>query len=302
MLAWLTPDDQPGAPVAGLIWLPAGEDYEALPIGAYAELLFESNYEQSGVMTPEETADAFAEPGYHTARRWRQVWDAYTQKILSYHDQNLFTYWPLWEALAATRARDLAPSAFHGTLSYGTWESTGIGDGRTSVDMVGTNSRIDVYSSTLANHFPYDAGLIAGWFESDDWTVVTNRFLWNFYNGTDYYFRLRHLNQQLNFQLKSPGVAQANVVWDIPDGWSGFHHIGCSWSVAEDRFRLHVDGVEVGSQNHPGDWGGSQITAALLGSALPSSVNAFDGRMAHIGIWSIEKPDNEIAHLAISTN
>lgn len=59
--AWLTPDNPPGQNRAVVLYVPTGEEYEQAVRGALVELVNPDNWQQSGTLTPEETAAYFEE-------------------------------------------------------------------------------------------------------------------------------------------------------------------------------------------------------------------------------------------------
>jgi len=297
MLAWITPVDQPGTPVAGLVWLPNGDEYAALVMGAYAELLFDYNFEQIGGLTPEDAAAAFQEPGYHTARHWANVWNRYTQKMLALYDQGMIAYWPLWEALAATRARDFSGAAFHGTPTGGTWESGGIGDGMTALALSGSGSKVDVYSTGLRDALNGDEGHVSLWANVTNWLSGSPALI-ALRSTTAYYILIQANSGYLNFTHKSPGQTAKTISYELPGDTAGYHQVQFSWSLAGNRIAAFFDGVLVGEDTHGGTWGTSKIAQAVLGAFNATPLNPLPGSLAHVGLWDRVMSAEEIAGLA----
>jgi len=300
--AWLTPDNQPGYPVAELVWTPAGEEWESLPIGAYSELRAAYNFEKFGSVTPEEAAAAYQEPGYITAHHWRQVWNAYTQKVKAYYADGLIAYWPLWEALGATRARDLSPNGFYGTPTGATWESAGIGDGMTGVSLSGSGSKIDL-AAGLYDAFNSSEGTLLFWAKQSDWNQG-GRYLAAFRDSTSHFVSVDHATDGIiTWQFKTPAISAVQLSFDMSSLWSGgWHSLAFSWSLSTGLLIAYADGVEVAAGTHPGSWGTSKISQAVLGARNSTPTSSFIGDMAHVALWDRVLTAAEIAHLAIATN
>lgn len=69
--AWLTPDSHPVGLTCYRLYCPTGEEFESALRGAIAPLAHVWNWEQSGALTPEETADYFADANIETMK-WRR--------------------------------------------------------------------------------------------------------------------------------------------------------------------------------------------------------------------------------------
>jgi len=300
--AWLTPDNQPGYPVAGLVWTPAGEEWESLPIGAYSELRAAYNFEQFGSVTPEDAAQAYQEPGYITAHRWRQVWNAYTQKVKAYYGEGLIAYWPLWEALGATRARDFAGTS-HGTPAGATWETAGIGDGMTSITLSGTASRINVYSASLAAALSLNEGSVSVWANCVDWSPASG--VWFFSAIRTGFSNVLTVgqnggNKNIRFNFNVAGFSRL-IDYAPPVELSGWHHLALTWSRTLNRVDGYLDGAFLSTKTHPAAQVNpvDQINIGCLDNSLN---NKMAGAVAHVALWNRALTAEDIAHLAVATN
>jgi len=69
-LAWLTPDDAPGAAICRPVFIPAGLEYEAAFRGAFLLLCESYNWEEQGAQTPDDVAAAFYAAFCQTLDEW----------------------------------------------------------------------------------------------------------------------------------------------------------------------------------------------------------------------------------------
>jgi len=69
-MAWITPNDAPGAALCRPVFIPAGLDYEAAFRGAFLLLCDSDNWEVSGAQTPEDVAAAFFAAFSQTLDGW----------------------------------------------------------------------------------------------------------------------------------------------------------------------------------------------------------------------------------------
>jgi len=69
-LAWLTPEDAPGAAICRPVFIPAGLEYEAAFRGAFLLLCESYNWEEHGTQTPDDAAGAFYAALCQTLDAW----------------------------------------------------------------------------------------------------------------------------------------------------------------------------------------------------------------------------------------
>jgi len=67
---WLTPDALPSGTRCILLYVPEGDDWEAIVRGALAPLFDPASFEQYGSITPDQTAEQFQDHMMDTFIDW----------------------------------------------------------------------------------------------------------------------------------------------------------------------------------------------------------------------------------------
>lgn len=298
ILGWLTPDSLPETRQCVLLVVPPrGGDFYAMLKGALVPLFDSENYELEGTLTEEECALYWRQ--WDAQQRWLVPWNPYSVKLLRLHPTGLIAYWPLWEALAATRARDFGTNAYHGTAYGSTWETTGIGDGMTAIAIPASGARIGSFPAGLFTALNKDLGTISFWANTANWFATA--FYYHFSAVTfvpSMQFNLRKDSPNTyTFYLQPPGITGTSVTASIA-AWaaSGWHNIAATWDVAGDAI-LYLDGAEAARAAHPGSFAGAAPTMLNIGS-FADTFGSCNSTLAHVALWDHAKSAEEISEIA----
>lgn len=295
-LGWLTPDSLPANYRCALLAVPDDLDFYAMLKGAIVPLFDSRNFEMIGVVTEDEAAAYWRQWDYD--QNWIVPWNPYTIKLLRLYSAGLVAYWPLWDALGTTQARDYGPLAGRApVLGAVTFDSAGIGDGMTSLYVNVAGEYVNIYSAALAGAFNPDEGSMMIWGNADNWTAVLNQFMLSL--GTSaggYHLSLYEVFGSSVFQRTAPGSG-TSVIWGGPLA-AGQHQFVGTWSVAANRCELYIDGVFRNFTIAGASWAGALINAGRIGQKF-NTADRIVGKLAHAAIWNRVLTPIEVAQLAI---
>ena len=166
----------------------------------------------------------------------------------------------------------------------------------------GTNSDVLNNSAPFRSAFDGDEGFIFGWFRVSDvdvWSDGNNHYLFSanygFPNYAIYAYIEASPDNQITFRRNAGGQFDAvNHTTSQTDWFTA----GISWSVAEDEFKVYIDGAQVGTTQT----GLASITGSLdffIGSDLGG--NGWDGNVGLVPIWDTPITDAQDPRLSLMT-
>lgn len=222
----------------------------------------------------------------------------YHDRVLSMHAANLFAYWRLNEA-SGSSAADASGNGHTGTVTGVTWGQAGIGDGLTAGGFDGINDDVDVHSAGLASAFNGAAGTLLLWFRVADagvWTDGSWRRLLSFRvdanNSLEVY--RRSSDNDLSVTLVSGGTTRT-LTYHFASAPTGWQCVATTWSEADDKLSLYINGESQTPISYLGTWAGSLVTAHL-GSRWDDAYY-WHGDLAHVALWDCALTADEIACL-----
>lgn len=224
----------------------------------------------------------------------------YLQRILSLGSIALY---PQNEA-SGTTIVDNSGNGRNGTYSAVTLGAAGIGDGQTAASYNGTTSYGNIYSTSLRNAFDVAAGTLAAWARVANagvWTDGVNRNVIRIDSATAgnlVFIRKSATANELRVQ-RSGGAVADFVSTTTLAGVTAWFHVAITWSIANDRLRLYVNGSQVGAtQTGLGAWAGLP-NAMTIGAANTVPAEPWSGTIAYAGIWNRELTATEVQSIGV---
>jgi hypothetical protein len=224
----------------------------------------------------------------------------YWQRVKEMRAASLVAYWRLNESTGTT-AGDSSGNGYSGTAYGVTWSQAGIGDGDTAALFDGVNDYVNVYSAGLRDAFSSGEGTLMIWVRVADAGVWTDGAYRTFVNleadGNNFIRICKHsLDHWLQWLYRAGGVdKQVNKGNFSATGWLC---LGLTWDTAADQARAYLNGAQ---EDQPmtglGTWAGSLATA-VIGAVSSTPGEVFNGRIAHVALWSEALTGDEIAQLA----
>lgn len=210
------------------------------------------------------------------------------EKILALYPANLVAYW-VQDELSGAVAVDSSPRGNDGANTAVALGQPGIGDGRTSYGYDGATSFVNIHSAGLEADLDRDECSIVAWGQNNDWT------------GTGAY--LLHLADATNADRITLGAATPgadSLTWRYDVGaveksttrgsttTNEFFMMGLTISLLADEVIAYYNGLQEGPiQNGVPAWGSALgATRCCIGARLTAAVNVWNGRAAHVAIWS----------------
>ncbi len=222
----------------------------------------------------------------------------YYQKVLALGP---IAYWPLWEASGSV-AYDASGNSRNGAYpgSGVTYGQVGVGDGRTSVALDGTNGYVNAYSTSLRDAFNGSEGSIIGWAIVDsagDWTDGNiHRPLYFAVDGDNRVYIQKAVNNQLDFVYEAGNVTELHAKAVSSTDWM---FLCITWSKTADEFLAYYNGVTVGAASTTlGTWAGNLTsTTTCLGSLNTTPLQTWIGRLAHWAVFTSPLTGSQVLDL-----
>ena len=216
----------------------------------------------------------------------------YYRKIQNIFGPSLIAYWPLWDAVGSSSAKEIIadlPNTSSANITYG---NAGIGDGKTSASFNGTSSVINLLSAGLiAKTVPTEGSLFM-------WMKTSSVDIWG-NESADYAVRAIFEN---DLAVRSAG--NNTLVYSMFGGdlnglgtsatakLENWFPIALTWNWAENRARAYFKGLLDKSKTMT-DPTGQSLAALRLGSSN-GSASFWDGNLAHIFMLNREATAAEV--------
>jgi hypothetical protein len=226
----------------------------------------------------------------------------YLSKVAGIEPASLISLWPLNE-LSGTVAYDQSGNGRNGTyVNAPTLGQTGIGDGGTAPLFVpASNTRVNIYSASLAAAFNGAEGTLAFWFKaraSSVWTDGVGRFQFEITSqtaGNQVRVQKHSVNNALLWVYQAGGVSKSNSINCSATTWQ---HVAITWSKSANKAFSYLNGTQDGvTQTGLGVWAGALSTTTCL-LASDGGAQTWDGYEAFGGLWSTPLSAPQIAALA----
>jgi len=289
---WPTPEEEPGGIVCRPLFIPEGEEYEAIVRGALVQLMMKYNYVEKGAQSVETVVEAFTDSLSRTLAAWLPCYQAYAIKVISTMPENLIGYWPLWDSAGSARAADITVFHADGIASGVTFGSSGAGDGNTAAYFDSVDE-IELAVATLSSRINMDEGTLLVWLRRDNWSEALGRWYLQIYADSNNLMRLRHDEAgRIIMDRTAQGSAQS-FLYAVPGGtdWLCVVH---TWSVENSLMKLYFDGEYVAQKSATLNSFSGAPAEVTLGTGL----RAWLGKIAHVAIWDTILSDADISYVS----
>lgn len=233
----------------------------------------------------------------------------YSSLVNDIFGNNLIAHWPLNES-SGTVAADASGNFRIGTYSTGVQLGVeGIEDGDTASSFNGTDSYINIYSSSLSNAFNSQEGTIIAWLKphEDIWSNhirYSVAFILGNNNNNIEFLMAKSLPEDLSnndYKLEayyttilevggnSIGIQQTN----------SWFQLALSWSISNHRCHMYLNGSLIPDNTYfSGVWQGSLMTEyCYIGFTSGTPDYNWLGSIAHVSVVNREATASEILTL-----
>lgn len=239
----------------------------------------------------------------------RNLWTppGYAEQVRRAFGTNLVAYWPMGET-RGTIIADISGNGRNGATAGSTGPTLGaegIGDGRTAPSFPGGNGFINVYSTNLRDAWPGANGSFMCWAKVASaavWTNVAYREFVNIEvdgNNCVWAGRTTAATNALYCSFRAGGTIENYGVIGIST--TGWFHFALTWSKANERTRVYLNGALWGSTATLGTWTGSlSSSASVLGAVSTGGSEGWNGSIAHALVLNREATPEEIDWVAMT--
>ena len=216
--------------------------------------------------------------------------EQYRSKYIAIAPSNLVGYYMMAEG-SGTTSLDESAQSNNGVYSGATLGEPGIGDNRTSALYPGSSAYDDLYSAGFIADFSGAEGSIFFWakpYAASVWSDSTARAFHYFRVDVNNWVVMEHNGTgTLVFSYKAGGTNNEGYGTGAGAGWKSY---GLTWSAANNRVRMYINGVQNGSDmTGLGTWAGSPASnQCVLAAQINGNQRVWNGWMAHFGIWNTE--------------
>lgn len=197
----------------------------------------------------------------------------YMQRLLALLGANTIAYYAHNE-VSGSSALDSGPSARHGTYTNATLNQAAAYD--RAFTLAGTGYvTLPASVGTAFNGAVGSAGQwvrVAAYATWRDATIRRSLIVQADSNNRIVLLKDSSNTHILQAQYSAGGVAKTASLAQIPTLWSGFVHLGMTWSKSNDRMRLYINGVQSGADvTGLGTFSGTPTTLLIgAGNTVPS--------------------------------
>ncbi len=208
-------------------------------------------------------------------------------------------YWILGDAALPTAHEEINSPAQDGTHVGVTLGQPGIGDGRTCPYYDGTNDYTDIYSVTFDGVFDGSEGTLLVWARAGNagvWTDGQFRVVCSLYVDASNSIILRKNNGgALAWIYEAGGTVEQQISVYTP---TDFFQMAITWSATADEVIYYYNGAKEGATDTGlGVWAGNlSASATVIGAQNTTPTQPWDGRAAHVAVWSRALAPGEVAH------
>ena len=223
---------------------------------------------------------------------------SYQQRIKTLFGASLLAYYPMNESSGSV-AYDYSGNGRNGTYANVTLGQLGIGDGKTSVAFNGTNSYLDIFSTSLRDAFNTDEGTAFLWIKPSAatfWTTSAITIMMLMADGNN-----RVMLRSSDFAHTAGGIYKANAPLAYTTNWV---LAVCTWSKSNNRTRGYINAGQFRTDvTELGTWSGAlNVSYTVIGAADKVGGYVFTGNIAHAGILNREATPAEIKSLNRGVN
>lgn len=218
--------------------------------------------------------------------------------------QNLIALWPFWES-SGTTILDYSGYGNNGSLLTGaTLGATGIGDGKTAINVPGAGG-VNLYSAGLAALFNSAEGTArilftmtaAGWASASLTCMLTLLA-----DGNNFVAVQKTAANRLAISYKAGGTTSAVSIITTIDNMTaplGYLDLIVTWSKSNDRMRVYLNSTQAGTtQTGLGTWSGAiAATGAVAGCFSSSADFSHTGKLQYVSLWNVELTPLEVSLL-----
>lgn len=198
-------------------------------------------------------------------------------------------YWPAKETAGTNADEYGGTAAKDGTFSGVTLNSAAgpAAVGGTAGAWDGVDDYLDLFSATLAGDVSMATGSISVWFQDDDWSNATSRFIAHFYSAATNRIMIEKTGANtLRFRARlASSNATITHTLSSPSGW---YHLLVTWSDAAnaDELKAYINGSQVETTVTGLGTAAGSLTAFTVGREQTTGGTSWDGNIMAIGVTS----------------
>lgn len=211
-------------------------------------------------------------------------------------------YWKMNEGTGTAIVDSSVNALTNGTYTGITW-SSGSGRFGASVPLFdGVNDFGSVLSAALSSAIDLDEGFAFVWVKVDAafWTDGANRYFLSFRIDSNNFvgFLKASVNNTLQYSRVGSGTTKFQQVAGF--SYTNWFCVGVSWSIANDHFKMYVNGVQVGT-TQTGNIAvtGSSLSIANIGAVTSTPAQPFAGRLESAVLYDTPVLSGSDARLAL---